>query len=202
MRTKEGLDMDYRRAEAMTRSLTRDGGVLDYGSVRSRLLVRVLQTLADGRAVTPVQVDEIVDLLEMGRNEARVFLRTLTERDASDNIIGVLGLSLGDHPHRFFVNGRRMTTWCAMDTLFLPALLRRTAVIESTSPLSRETVRLSVGPSGVESVSPAGAVVSMVILDPDKADLKIPRRHVANVLPSRQLLRIPDRSGTVGRQAT
>jgi Alkylmercury lyase len=87
-------------------------------------------------------------------------------------------------------------------TEFLPALLRRTAVIESTSPLSRETVRLSVGPSGVESVSPAGAVVSMVILDPDKADLKTPRRHVANVLPSRQLLRIPDRSGTVGRQAT
>ncbi len=85
----------------------------------------------------------------MAPDDAHAFLRPVTERDPGDRIIGVLGLSLGDHPHRFWVNGHRMATWCAEDTLFLPALLGRAATIESTSPLSREPIRLTVAPDGV-----------------------------------------------------
>jgi alkylmercury lyase len=163
--------MDYTRAEAMTRALTRDGGVLDYGSERSRLLVQVLRTLAGGRPVTAPDVGRIADALGMDRDDARAFLWPVTERDAADRIIGVLGLSLGDHPHRFTVNGHGMATWCAEDTLFLPALLGQAATIESPSPLSRETVRLTVAPGGVKAVSPAEAVISIAIVDPDGADL-------------------------------
>jgi alkylmercury lyase len=163
--------MDYARAEAMTRALTRDEGVLDYGSERSRLLVQVLRTLAEGRPVTAPDADRIADALGMDGDDAHAFLRPVTERDAADRIIGVLGLSLGDHPHRFTVNGHRMATWCAEDTLFLPALLEQAATIESPSPVSRETVRLTVGPGGVQAVSPAEAVISIAIVDPDGAAL-------------------------------
>jgi alkylmercury lyase len=159
---------DYTRAANMAAALTRTGGVLDYGPERSRLLVRVLQTLALGRPVTGTDVDALAPEAGMTPDEAQAFVREVTERDGSDRIIGVLGLSLGEHPHRFSVNGQRLSTWCAEDTLFLPALLGQTATVESTSPLSRKPIRLTVGPDGVHAVDPPGAVVSIALVDPDQ----------------------------------
>ena len=159
---------DYRRAAEMTAKLTRAGGVLDYGPERSRLLVRVLRSLARGRPVTQTDIDRLAHEAGLAPDGAQAFLREVTERDGSDRIIGVLGLSLGEHPHRFSVNGQPMATWCAEDTLFLPALLGQTATVESTSPVSQAPVRLTVGPDGVQRVSPAGAVVSIALVDPDQ----------------------------------
>jgi alkylmercury lyase len=163
--------MDYKRAEEMVRGLTRDGGVLGYKPEQVRLLLQVLRTLARGRPVTGPEIDAIAADLGWAPEAAQAFLRPLTERDAADAIIGVLGLSLGDHPHSFWVNGRRMSAWCAEDTLFLPGLLGQTATIESTSPPSREPVRLTVGPDGVRSVNPPEAVVSIAIVDPGDTTL-------------------------------
>ncbi len=159
---------DYTRAADMAAKLTRAGGALDYGPGRSRLLVQVLRALALGRPVTQTNVDELAPEAGMTPDEAQAFLREVTERDGADRIIGVLGLSLGEHPHRFSVNGHRMSTWCAEDTLFLPALLGQTATVESISPASREPVRLAIGPDGVQAVSPAGTVVSIALVDPDQ----------------------------------
>jgi alkylmercury lyase len=158
--------MDYKRAEEMVLRLTQDEGVLGYNPEQVRLLLQVLRTLARGRAVTGPEIEAIAADLGWAPEAAQAFLRPLSERDAADAIIGVFpGLSLGDHPHSFWVNGRRMSAWCAEDTLFLPALLGQTATIESTSPLSREPVRLTVGPDGVRSVNPPEAVVSIAIVD-------------------------------------
>ncbi len=158
---------DYKRAEEMVRGLTKDDGVLGYKPEQVRLLLRLLRTLARGRPVAKAEIDAIASDLGWAPEAAHAFLRPLTERDARDAIIGVLpGLSLGDHPHIFSANGQRMSTWCAEDTLFLPALLGQTASIESTSPLSRAPVRLTVAPGGVRSVNPPEAVVSIPIVDP------------------------------------
>ncbi|MBI4278994.1 MAG: hypothetical protein HY660_11100 [Armatimonadetes bacterium] len=51
-------------------------------------------------------------------------------------------------------------------------MLKQTATVESVSPLSKERVRLTVSPQRVEEVSPQGAVVSMVIVDPDRVELR------------------------------
>src|SRR5262245_982018 len=108
--------MDYKRAEEMVRWLTQDGGVLGYNPEQARLILQVLRTLARGRAVTGPEVDAIAADLGWAPDAAQAFLRPLTERDAANAIIGVLpGLSLGDHPHRFWVNGLGMSTWCAED---------------------------------------------------------------------------------------
>ena len=48
--------------------------------------------------------------------------------------------------------------------------LQRTTV-ESESPLTKEKIRLTVSPQRVEESNPAGAVVSIVVMDPDKADM-------------------------------
>lgn len=155
----------------MVRRLTQDGGILGYEPEQARLLLQVLRTLARGQPMTGPEIDAIAVDLGWAPEAAHAFLRPLTERDAADAIIGLLGLSLAEHPHRFWVNGQRMSTWCAEDTLFLPALLGQTATIESMSPLSGESVRLTVAPEGVQRVSPPEAVVSIAIVDPDDTSL-------------------------------
>lgn len=64
-----------------------------------------------------------------------------------------------------------LSAWCALDTRFLPALLQQTATIESPSPVSHSQIRLPVSPERVEDVSPAGAVASIVIVDPSRDDM-------------------------------
>ena len=162
--------MSNTRAHEMVRQLTEGGGLLDYGPEHSSLLIRVARTLAKGRPVTGEQVDQIVAELGTSAVDADKFLRQITERDADDSIVGIMGLSLNDHPLKFNVSGITMSTWCAEDTLFLPAMLNQTATIESESPLSKEKVRLKVSPEGVQEVEPAGAVVTMAIVDPEKSD--------------------------------
>jgi alkylmercury lyase len=53
----------------------------------------------------------------------------------------------------------------------VPAALGRTATVESKSPVSGERIRLTVSPQGVEEVDPPGAVVSIVIVDPDNPNM-------------------------------
>ena len=161
--------MSNSRVQGMARKMA--AGLLDYGPDRSRLLVRVLRGLATGRPVTGEQADEIIADLGIARDEARQFLRQITERDAADNIVGIMGLSLNDHPHRLYVNGASLSAWCAEDALFLPSLLKKTATVESYSPISKEKVRLTISPERVKEVSPAGAVVSIIIVDPKQEDM-------------------------------
>jgi len=98
-------------------------------------------------------------------------MQEVAEQDASGNIVGIVpGLSLNEHPHRFYLNGVRMSTWCAEDTLVLPAVLNQSATVESASPVSGEKVRCTVSPQRVEEARPPGAVVSIVNVEPERAD--------------------------------
>jgi alkylmercury lyase len=163
--------MGNARATEAWRKYAKPGGLLDYGPELSRLLVRLMRELAQGRPVPKERVDKIVADMNIDREGAYRLLGEVAERDADNNVVGIMGLSLNDTPHRFYVNGARMSTWCAGDALFLPPVLDRTASVESVSPVSREKVRLTVSPQGVEEVDPAGAVLSIVIVDPDDADM-------------------------------
>ena len=166
--------MSNQRADEMVRVLTRNGGLMDYGSDNLHLLVRVVRLLAKGRPVTTNQVDEIVAELGIDPDASEQFLQTVAERDDDDNIVGALGLSLKPHPHRFIVGGTQMTAWCAQDTLFLPVMLQQTATVETQSPVSKEKIRITVGPEGIKNASPAGAVMSTVVFDPESTDLNTP----------------------------
>ena len=156
-------------ANEMSGRMTEIGGLVDYGPQLSRLLVLAWRSLATGRPVTADQIDAFVSDIGIEPAEADQFLRQMTERDPDDSIVGIMGLSLNDHPHRFTVGGVQLATWCAADTLFLPAMLGQTASVESESPLSKETVRVTVGPEGVQSSRPADAVVTIVV--PKETDM-------------------------------
>ena len=153
-------------------NLTRPGGIFDYGAGRSGLLLRGMRTLARGRPLPPEQVERIIADSGIVPDDAHQFLGQVAERGPDDTLVGILGLSLRETPHRFTVDGRQLFTWCATDTLFLPSLLGQTASIESHSPVSPATIRLTVSTRRVEAVDPVDTVVSMVVADPAAADLQ------------------------------
>jgi alkylmercury lyase len=83
------------------------------------------------------------------------------EFDDEGRIVG-WGLTLNPTPHTFVVDGRRLYTWCAADTLMFPAIIGGRAHVESTCPATGTVIRLTVDPAaGVSDVSPAAAVISI-----------------------------------------
>lgn len=93
------------------------------------------------------------------------------ERDTAGRVVGA-GLTIRETPHVFEIAGRRLFTWCALDTLIFPILLGQTANVSSPCAASGAPVRLVVAPDGVRSVEPAAAVVSIVIPDSGTCDVR------------------------------
>jgi alkylmercury lyase len=75
-------------------------------------------------------------------------------RDDGGAVVAFSGLSLRPTEHRFTVAGRQLFTWCAWDTLFLPALLAQPAAVRSTCPLTGAAVRVRVEADGVVEYEP------------------------------------------------
>jgi alkylmercury lyase len=90
--------------------------------------------------------------------------------DAENRVMAFWGLAIPKMKHRFEVDGVQLHAWCAWDTLFLPELLGRTALVESTCETSGEHVRLTVSPAGVESADPGAPFVSFVAPDASRFD--------------------------------
>ena len=125
------------------------------------LLVPLLRLLVVG---DPVTFGDLATATALTADEVRTRLAASpdTEYDDQGRIIGQ-GITLRPTRHRFTVAGEELYTWCALDTLIFPAILDRSARIESVSPTSGATIRVTVDPTaGVTSVEPATAVVSLI----------------------------------------
>jgi alkylmercury lyase len=81
-------------------------------------------------------------------------------RDDRGAVVAFGGLSLLPTKHRFHVAGRELFTWCAWDTLFLPALINEPAEIRSTCPLTGRSVRLRADAGGVIDAEPVDVAIS------------------------------------------
>lgn len=138
------------------------------------LWLPLLRLLALG---DPVGVADLAAAVGRPAEEVRRALEAVpdTEYDGSGRIIGQ-GLTQRSTPHRFEVDGEQLYTWCALDTLIFPILLDTPATIESTSPTSDQTIRVTVTPDRVTSVEPATAVVSLV----NPADMSSVRSSFCN----------------------
>lgn len=126
------------------------------------LFVPLLRLLAEGE---PVTVAELATASGRSENTVRRGLSAVPDAEYDDDgrVLG-LALTLRPTPHRFTVAGRQLYTWCALDTLFFPALIGKAATIESTSPASGIVVRVTTGTDGaVTSVQPDTAVLSLLI---------------------------------------
>ena len=124
---------------------------------------QALKLLAQGNPVSPQQLAKASGLSLVEVEETLKIIREEgVEVDEAGNLVG-MALTLNPTPHRFIVNGRPLFTWCALDAVFMPGLLGETAEVESTCPITREPIRLTISPKGIEAFSPKTAVLSIAV---------------------------------------
>lgn len=145
--------------DSLLASVTQDGSART-----SPVLYRTLLTmLASGN---PVSIADLATAT--GRTVADVGSTDIagwpdTEYDEQGRIIG-WGLTLRPTPHRFVVDGKQLFTWCALDTLFFPAVIARCAHVEASCHATGAPIGLTIDPSeGVIHLDPATTVLSRVI---------------------------------------
>ena len=132
--------------------------VSEIGSNSYSQFAKVLGLLANGR---PVAVAEVANELGLTLSEGKKFLtRYGGEFDSRGDLLG-LGLTMVPTVHRIEIDGHNLYAWCSTDTLLFPTLLNKHAKIETADPITREKIRLAVGPEGVENVEPGSAVLSL-----------------------------------------
>ncbi|MCH8344714.1 MAG: organomercurial lyase MerB [Planctomycetes bacterium] len=159
--------------------LHRDSSVLRDGLSKAveldadvqRVCVELYQQLAGG---DPVSLENLASALGLSVSEVKQALGTSTlaavEYDERGRVVGFGGLALNPTPYRFELGGRTLYTWCALDTLFIPRILKKRARVLATCPVSGRRIRLTVGPDRVEECKPHDAFVSLVM--PEASQLK------------------------------
>ena len=153
------------KVSEIARKLNSAGAPPEFTGDQSRVLLRVWRSLASGAPLGRDAVAYIARSVGVSVDAANDFLASVSEKDGRGRIVGAVGLSQNQHPHRFTVDGVQLAAWCAWDALFIPAGLQKTATVESTSPVSGEKVRVVVSQDGVNDLSPAGAVVTISVPD-------------------------------------
>lgn len=95
-------------------------------------------------------------------------------RNESGRIVGFWGLALDETPHGFEVDGRKLFTWCAWDTLFLPEILCKAATVRSHSPVTGAPITLHVDADGVTpgGVTPRDSDMVLSFVDPQRCDVE------------------------------
>lgn len=130
------------------------------GTTHAWLRAPLLRLLARGE---PAAIDALAAATGHTTDEVRQALAASPDIEYDDTgRILAAGISLRPTPHHFTVDGTRLYTWCAMDTLVFPAILGRPAQVESPCQTTGTLIRLVVEPDRVGSVDPATAVVSIV----------------------------------------
>lgn len=129
----------------------------------AELLVALLRELAKGR---PVAHDALASTLGWSAKRVADLLeqQPCTEYDCKGNVVGY-GIALNETAHAFEVDGRRLYTWCALDTLMFPVIIGKAARVLSRCPATGRSVSLLVSPEGVRDLEPASAVVSLPSTD-------------------------------------
>ena len=151
----------------MTESGSRRGTGLTADALRSTLpgredaplAVTLVRLLAHGEPVTIAALAQATTRSPEGV-AAQVGRWPNVERDENAAVVGFSGLTLRPTAHVFEVEGRRLHTWCAWDTLFLPAMLDTTAHVRSTCAVTGAEVELVVTPAAVKHAEPQRLHVS------------------------------------------
>lgn len=112
----------------------------------------------------PVSLEQLATVLRRPEAEIAEVLRQFEDLviDSEGRVVGA-GLSLQPTPYHFEVNGHRLFTWCALDTLIFPAWLRLPAQVASVCPVTGTAIHLHVSPESVEQFAPSSAVISLLI---------------------------------------
>ena len=136
---------------------------MKFSGDEAKLIQALYPPLAKGEPLAPADVATNSSIpVKVIEKSFRLMKRSGAEFDDSGNLIGN-ALTLKPTNHKFVVDGQELYAWCAVDTLFLPGLVGKTAEVESICPATGEWIRLSISPTGLESVDPLETMVSVVV---------------------------------------
>lgn len=158
--TKEKLIEEYREAY---NAIPRAALELDL-----RVTIKTMQSLAKGHPVSPAQ---LADIWEMPLEQVQAILAQAEENgqveiNANGDLVGAV-LSLNPTHHQVLMDNKRLYAWCAYDAIYAPGVVGKPAQIVSNDPVTGETIRVSITPTGVEKVQPESTVVSVVGAETD-----------------------------------
>ena len=123
--------------------------------------VQIYRLLAQGQ---PVPSEKLARVLNLSNS----FISDILSKwpgvyyDEEGCIVGYWGLAIPKMSHRIKVNGSTLYTWCAWDSLFIPQIIEKTALVESTCPVTGERIHLKVAPDEVKELNPTDAAMSFV----------------------------------------
>lgn len=137
---------------------------------REQVCVALIRELAAGQPVAPAQLAarlaiELPAIVAMLRHMSDI------DYDAAGHIVG-FGLSLRPTAHQFTINRQSLYTWCALDTFMYTALLDQPTQVLSHCPITRRPIALAMTPAHISELTPASAVISLVIPDGSIADCR------------------------------
>jgi alkylmercury lyase len=146
--------------EAMIEALNASMGARLLPDELRRLAAALMRRLARGRPVSPAELQ-----LEPGRDVRQAIGELaelgMAERDAAGSVIGCV-VTVKPTRHHFETATGSAWTWCAADTLFLPAVLGAKARVASACGATGAPVHATVAPDRIVSLEPATAAVSLV----------------------------------------
>lgn len=124
----------------------------------------IYRELAKGKPVSRAHLAGALGLSgeAVQRILSREPLRTFTYTNKEGLVIGFGGLAAVPMHHEFRVNGQKLWTWCAWDSLFIPKILGKVAEVASRDPETGEAVRVTVLPTEIERTEPNDVVVSFL----------------------------------------
>lgn len=129
-----------------------------------RIAIALYRRLAEGEPVPPAELATKVGLDEkLVRNKLQSWPGVFF--DEQGRVQGYWGLAIPKMSHRFDVEGKRLYTWCAWDSLFIPEILQKTARVSSSCPVTGDSIRLIVHPNEIESVDPTDTVMTFPGVD-------------------------------------
>ncbi len=158
----------------MSRSTSRISDFLarafpEIDSEQQQLSLSLYRSLALGKPVAVKQLQKTTGLTTKFINQnlqswPGVFF------DDNKNVIGFWGITTQEMPHRLTVNGLISYTWCAWDSLFIPALLGETVQVSSLCPVTNRKIELEISPNRAKVIGDKALYVSFLILD--EAEMK------------------------------
>ena len=135
---------------------------------QQQIASKIYNLLSEGN---PVSIEMVANSLDMDKDS----VKRITDEwggiyyNDEGNIIGYWGLATEKMGHSFKLDEKTLYTWCAWDTLFIPQIIGKTAVVESIDPVTKKTIKLTVTPSdGISDVYPPETVISFMIPDTEK----------------------------------
>lgn len=141
------------------------------GYRRADLIPVLLRELAHGEPLDRARVAALAGVSEDALDDVLRDLPT-GQWDQRQRLIG-LGITFVPTPHRFVVDSRTLYTWCATDTLIFPAVIGRSARVESVCPATGARIAIEVHPGSLGRCRPHSAVVTRALPRTAVADLRV-----------------------------